>query len=199
MRSKPFATATLALAAFAAGAQTLPSPAQPGGRLTLDILAAFRDDADDAVIVGLVLDGAALDVTTPAMQTPLHLAAATTGDPELIGLMIARGADPSARDASGRTPLHEAAARNPVMGVTAALAGLGAPLGARDAAGETPLHAAARAGATAAAALLVLVGADACARDAAGRPALDAATLERVRTQAPDAYPAVRDAFLDCL
>jgi ankyrin repeat protein len=146
-----------------------------------------------------VLDGAALDVATPAMQTPLHLAAASTGDPELIGLMIARGADPAARDASGRTPLHEAAARNPNVGVTAALAGLGAPLGARDAAGETPLHAAARAAATAAAALLVLVGADACARDAAGRPALDAATLERVRMQAPDAYPAVRDAFLDCL
>jgi ankyrin repeat protein len=198
LRSKPLIALVLALAAHAAGAQTL-SPAEPGGRLTLDILAALRDGAEDEIIVGLVLDGAALDVATPAMQTPLHLAAASTGDPELIGLMIARGADPAARDASGRTPLHEAAARNPNVGVTAALAGLGAPLGARDAAGETPLHAAARAAATAAAALLVLVGADACARDAAGRPALDAATLERVRMQAPDAYPAVRDAFLDCL
>ncbi|MFN3614873.1 MAG: hypothetical protein ACK4WC_09980, partial [Rubrimonas sp.] len=67
---------------------------------------------------------------------------------------------------------------------------------ARDAAGATALHLAAT---PQTAAVLALAGADPCATDAAGRPALSAEAVEAIRLTAPDAYPAVRAAFLGCL
>ncbi len=186
--------AALALGAALAGGQATAQMAAG----TADLWLALRDGAEDTVILGLVLDGAALDGRDEAMRTPLHLAAAVSGDPELIGLMLERGADPAARDARGRTPLHDAAALNPALGVTAVLAVSGAPLDARAADGATALHGAARAGAWRAGALLVALGADPCALDASGRRAIDARMLEAARTGAPEAYPALRAAFLGC-
>jgi hypothetical protein len=130
------------------------------------------------------------------MATPLHHVARVTTDPGLIRAMLARGADPAARDAEGRTPLHDAAAAGAPPGVLAALLGGGAPRDAADVQGRTALHLAAS---PAAAGVLTLAGADPCVTDAHGAPALDPAMLEALRQTAPEAYPAVRDAFLRCL
>lgn len=170
--------------------------AQPGGRIG-DFLLLLTPEALGQARIDALLEGVDLDWRGVEMTTPLHRAAAETRDPDLIRAMVARGANPAARTASGRTPLHMAAARNPSAAVAGALVAAGAPLDARDATGLTPLRAAS--GNPAVAALLVLAGADACATDAAGAPALDAATLEAVRRTLPEIYPAVRDAFLDCL
>ena len=76
--------------------------------------------------------------------TPLHLAAEGNPDPEVIRVLLAAGADASARAYYGQTPLHLAAANgNPA--VAAALLEAGADVSAREWMGRTPLHAAAAA------------------------------------------------------
>jgi len=171
-------------------AMAAPSSAQTD----VEALFALRGFFGPGVIVRL--DDLDLRARDAEMATPLHRVAETTGDPELIRAMLARGAAPNARDAAGRTPLHYAAAADAPPGVLAALLGGGADADAADARGETPLHVAATAQA---AGLLTLAGADPCATDARGRPALSAETLERLRQAAPDAFPVARAAFLSCL
>lgn len=152
-------------------------------------------------IVVEVAPGVTVELTDLAardaeMRTPLHQVAATTGDAELVRLMLERGADARARDVSGRTPLHAAAEAGAPLGVLAALLGGGADLRARDSAGLTAQHLAATAEG---AALLAMAGGEGCARDAGGAPALSAAMLERIRVEAPAVYPQARVIFLDCL
>jgi ankyrin repeat protein len=164
--------------------------------LCAPVFAQTVDSVYVEVAPGVVVELSDLDSRDARMATPLHRAAAATTDPELIRMMLARGADPGARDAEGRTPLHDAAAAGAPLGVLAALLGGGADPTARDAAGETPLALAATAEA---AALLTVVGGDPCATDAGGSPALTEAMLESIREQAPDLYPRMRDAYLGCL
>jgi len=159
-----------------------------------DIFVTLR--AGPGAEASLSLEGVDLGLRDAEMATPLHRAAAYTGDADLIRAMIARGAQVSARDARGRTPLHHGAEAGAPPPVLAALLGAGADPDARDVEGLTPLH---RAATPAAAALLTLAGADPCATDASGRPALSAGMLEAIRFDSPEAYPAVRAAWLGCL
>ena len=74
--------------------------------------------------------------------TPLHLAAESNPDPEVVRVLLEAGADASARAYYGQTPLHLAAANeNPA--VAALLLEAGADVNAREWMGRTPLHAAA--------------------------------------------------------
>ncbi|SDZ74017.1 ankyrin repeat domain-containing protein [Rubrimonas cliftonensis] len=140
--------------------------------------------------------GAELEARDAEMATPLHRAAESVGDGDLIRAMVERGANPRALDANGLSPLHYAARAGAPVGVLAALLGAGADPLARDARGETALHMAKDA---TTAALLVAAGADACGKDARGAPALPAETLERIRIETPELYGVARAAFLDCL
>ena len=96
--------------------------------------------------------------------TPLHLAATHNADPEVVGALLAAGADPHVRGYYGETPLHEAAANeNPA--VAALLLEAGADVHARGLAGRTPLHEAAdRNGNPAVLAVLLDAGAELEAR-----------------------------------
>ena len=72
--------------------------------------------------------------------TPLHFAAEYNSNPEVVGLLLERGADLEARDRDGRTPLHFAARRGRNPAVVGLLLDRGADLEARDMVGRTPLH-----------------------------------------------------------
>lgn len=118
--------------------------------------AAFRRRADDRLeIVRLLLDCGADVNHCPASSTALH-AAATRRAVDVVGELLARGADVSARDSRRSTPLHTAVDRpawpagpsadgSEIVRMLLA-AGADADVDARDNDLETPLHRAAAAG-----------------------------------------------------
>lgn len=65
--------------------------------------------------------------------------AVTAGDPALIAMLLARGADPAAPDAAGNAPLHVAARLGSVAAADRLVAA-GAAVDSPDAAGNTALH-----------------------------------------------------------
>ena len=69
----------------------------------------------------------------------IHVAAAMAENRAEIDDLVARGADPDARDAGGCTPLHYAAWNNPIGEVAAALFEAGADPEACDGHGQKPL------------------------------------------------------------
>lgn len=96
--------------------------------------------------------------------TPLHLAARSNPDPEVVSVLAEAGADLHAPGEEsyyrGNTPLHYAG-DNPNPDVAAALLGAGAEVNALSARGRTPLHeAAANASNPAVIDVLVAAGAD---------------------------------------
>ncbi|SRR5258708_2013725 len=80
------------------------------------------------------------DVLAPAQNAmhvaPIHAAAAVS-DRDSIELLLARGADPNARQQSDYTPLHDVAARGDVELAKILIAG-GADRGAKTSDGKTP-------------------------------------------------------------
>lgn len=97
-----------------------------------------------------VLRAVQSDPTLAAQSLPrvrawsiLHFAA-WDAKPAYAALLLARGANPSARDAHGNTPLHVAAARDAPAMLLHALAQQPASIEARDEADRTPVRGAAR-------------------------------------------------------
>ena len=107
--------------------------------------------------------------------TPLHLAAASNPDPEVVASLLEAGADLNAISGEGMFPLHHATAnQNPA--VAALLLDAGADVNALSRTRRTPLHeAAANASNPAVIELLVAAGTDVNARDSNGHTPLHTA------------------------
>lgn len=141
---------------------------------------------DPGVIHALLLAGAPLHGTDGEGRTPLH-AAAATGMPAVMRVLLEAGADPNRRaevsrpvnawDPKDWTPLH-LAARNRDPGAVALLLEVGADVHARADGYETALHTAARNGNPLAAELLLDAGAEVDAREANGKTPLHIAAQE---------------------
>lgn len=106
-------------------------------------------------------------------RTKLHLAA-IEGRRDVVGSLVAAGADVNARDNNGATPLCAAAGFGQ-RAVVDLLLSLGADREARSYAGDTPLYTAAAWGHLAVVELLIEFGADVNARNKAGLTPLRAA------------------------
>jgi ankyrin repeat protein len=103
-------------------------------------------------------------------QTPLHEEAAA-GCKEVVELLLAKNAEPNAKDHDGFTPLHMAASAD----VAGLLLAKGAEVNAKGKDGFTPLHTAARKGYKDVAELLLANGADVNAQSNWGWTPLHAA------------------------
>ena len=102
-----------------------------------------------------------MPVPASGSYQPLHMAA-EVGAGDVVAMLLAAGADPSARtvDVGGATPLHFAAAAGEVTGIPALL-DAGADVDARETSwGQTPLMFAASRGRADAVLLLLEGGAD---------------------------------------
>ena len=132
------------------------------GVLSLSLVAINPDTAADrGREFGKVLyKPVSLDISE---NTPLHLAA-WRNNPEVVALLLDRGADVEARNEIGSTPLHFAAVRNKPEAIALLLDG-GADIDARDEYGGVPLHFATRNNKPEVVALLLDRGADAEVRD----------------------------------
>jgi len=126
--------------------------------------------------------GTALDIPTSEGVTALHLAAATD-QPDVIRLLIERGASVNSRTKLGFTPLHWAASRDTLESISVLLAS-GADMEATARNDITPLHWAASRDAARAIQLLLDAGANANARTASGDTPLHIAIRQGTYSQA---------------
>ncbi len=102
---------------------------------------AYWKNANSGGIIGNIeTNGKDVNARSPNGLTPLHLAAMYSDKPEVIEILIERGANVHACDSIGRTPLHFAAGDNQNPEITKTLLENGAKPNARDASGHTPLH-----------------------------------------------------------
>lgn len=101
--------------------------------------------ADYLKIAALLLDAKAeVRAKSKSGFTALHFAALTAGNPEMLELLISKGAQVDANEAGfGQTPLHNAAYNADVQTV-AVLLGKGADISTKDVAGCQAIHLAAR-------------------------------------------------------
>ena len=163
--------AALALGAWCAHAQ-MPccSPPQTPDE------ALFRaiEDADMAEFSRLLDSSVHLSARNRLDETPLYFAA-EKGQVEMVGLLVARGADVRALTKNGESVLH-AAAMIESSALTTALIEAGADKNLANRDGETPLHWAAMTGTFLAVKALADAGADLDAQDRrSGNTALHAA------------------------
>lgn len=91
--------------------------------------------------------GASVTIRDRKGKTPLHVAAETTGDPDVITRLVEAGADVTAKTTDGLkdTPLHGAARYSSNVEVVARLIDLGADVNAKNEGRWQPLHMAAQA------------------------------------------------------
>ncbi|MDD9818884.1 MAG: ankyrin repeat domain-containing protein [Gammaproteobacteria bacterium] len=172
----PFRAAALAIPALLLA---MPVSAASGNKL-LD--GDFWATATPGEVRALLDGGADLQAVDELQgATPLHHAAFHSPAPEVVALLLERGADIEARAAYGSTPLHFAAGFNKEPGVTALLLERGANIEARgDDSGATPLYLAAGLNESpAVVALLLERGANVEARDNIGTTPLHHAAERR--------------------
>lgn len=85
----------------------------------------FFQAASASRVQACLLEGTNVLARTGDGETPLHLAAGYSKDPEIIALLVAAGADPAHRRGDGWTPMHMAArySASPEMLVALVLSG----------------------------------------------------------------------------
>ena len=134
------------------------------------LLASRREDAES--VRRHIALGANVNTQDELGRTPLG-GAAERGQTEIMGILLANGADPNIRGAFkfGGTALHGAAEKGQTEAAETLLAA-GADPNIRDLWGKTALHKAAEMGRTEIAALLLESGADPNIRDGGGETAL---------------------------
>ena len=126
-------------------------------------------------------DGSDLDARDKYRWTPLHHAASSNVNPDVIIRLLDLGARLEARTERGFTPLHVAAGNNANPGVTTRLLDLGAELEARAEDGSTPLHTAAALNSSPGViAMLVELGADLETRTEVGSTPLHIAASNNI-------------------
>ena len=92
-------------------------------------------------VVKILNQGAGINVRDKKLGvTPLHVAVAWSEMPEVVNLLLDRGADIEARAKNGGTPLHGSARYGKTPEVAELLLNRGADIEARDRRGQTPLH-----------------------------------------------------------
>ncbi|KAG9152859.1 hypothetical protein Leryth_012477 [Lithospermum erythrorhizon] len=106
---------------------------------------------------------------------PLH-SAASSGNAEIVKLLLDRGADVNIKNGGGRTALHYAASKG-WLKVAEVLISAGANLNVKDKVGCTPLHRAASTGKSELCEFLIEEGADVDEVDRAGQTALMTAVV----------------------
>lgn len=105
--------------------------------------------------------------------------AASKGNPQIVKLLLEKGADPDLQNSSKSTALHYAASKGHEEVLLEILKSAGKPnLEVKDASGSTPLGRAASRGNMGCVKLLIQQGADVCAADNDGNTALHLAVAE---------------------
>jgi hypothetical protein len=100
-------------------------------------LAAIRESNVNA-IAKMAAEGVGFDRTLPNGDLPLHLAS-EVGEPQVIEVMLAKGADPNKRDKDGRTAAMRAAGNGKGRAL-AMLKAAGADITGTDASGNSVMH-----------------------------------------------------------
>ena len=144
-----------------------------------DIYATCALDDVDRLRTLLEADPAAVNAAGDFGMTPLHWAA-RAGALRCVELLLRRGADVNAVNASRRVPLHLAAEAdgNKQDAVVTLLASHGADVNAQDKKRRTPLHRATYEGRVAAAEALLKAGADPSVPNKNGKTAFEIARKE---------------------
>ena len=141
-------------------------------------------------VLDVLAAGADLEERHPELQyTPLHVAVSRRGEGRdaIIELLLARGADVSAKTARGDTPLHiNAVGYDGTFTVTELLLMHGASCDAQNAQGKTPTHVAAGRARAEFLRHLLDFGADTSVRDYRGNTVLHCAASRPIATQSDD-------------
>lgn len=127
--------------------------------------------------------GGYLDQRDDHQRTPLSTSAALGASPEIVRLLVARGAQLDIADAAGKTPLHLAIESQGASAelISKILVDAGHSLNSTDRDGNTPLHSAAvhkRAGVVN---LLLQAGADRGKKNKAGKTPLQLANTPEIK------------------
>lgn len=139
----------------------------------------------------ILAGGARVDLPDNKCRTPL-MAAAESGNPDVVSVLLEARAASDALDASGRSPLHYAMTfAEGTAEAVRMLASARADLGARDCDGVTPLMVGAKCDAATAVEALLRLRASPFAFDRQGRTPLDFARGSRRRPESPGATFAV--------
>ncbi len=155
--------------------QLLEAGADPNARGRWGDTPLYRAAEHGAALVSALLEaGADPNMTTDRGGSPLDVAA-LLGEPEVIRLLTAAGAEVNNRSSDGSFPLHKAVLLEDAKLRVTALLEAGANPHVRNAEGDTPLHLAATRADTALVSLLVNAGADWEARNNEGATALEVA------------------------
>ena len=164
---------------------------------TLLHMAAMRSGRPHRNVVALLLErGASVHALDNGGNTPLHLWALYSGDPQTFELLLAAGADVDATNGDGDTPLHLLLMSEHEHG-PALLLDAGACLEAAGNRGHRPLHCAASRAKAAAVDELLRRGADAHARDDDGATALHRACEQLLCSHAAVVVKALLEAGAD--